>query len=397
MTDEAFTEAIDVVRRRIARVRRRHGLREAARVACLLLALGAIGAAAGLTLALHVGARLFAIAAWTLAVVVPAAGLLTIAIGWRRRLPDDRAARWIDAQATLGGRLASFTELAARGRRDAFFLPLLADQNLDRLPAWPPERLVPQIAPRGEMAAAVAALAMLGLTIALAPASRPQVGVGPGASRPSSGAVATPDDDEHPDRATAASPADAGTLAGLPVAIQNRLRDVAWGDDWAELPPASAARATPPPERRAARRPSDDDARLAGLRAQDRPEHDGEARPADAEQPDPAERQADDAIGEGPPGSGAGTGTDPNLLGNASEPTDGRATFELALGARVRTRRERPHRSPDEAPPAEPDARPALATGERRVVPIHRMPVPAAYEEIVRAAFGHRTTVEAQP
>jgi hypothetical protein len=170
-----------------------------------------------------------------------------------------------------------------------------------------------------------------------------------------------------------------------------------WGDDWAELPPAATARAERPPDDRVPRRRSDEDTRLAGLRAEDQTERGAEASPRDADPPDAADHSGDDATGEGAAGPGAGTGTDPNLLGNPSEPTDGRTTFELALGARVRARRERPHRSPDEAPPAEPDARPALAAGERRVAAVHRMPVPAAYESIVRAAFAHRTAVEAAP
>ena len=397
MPDEAFTGAVDVVRRRIVRVRRRHGLRELARVACSVIALGAIGAAVGLALALHVGARAFTIAAFLLGAVVTAAGVVLVLLGWRRRLRRDRAAAWIDGQAGLGGRLATLVELAGRQPSDGFFLPLLVEQNLARVPSWPPERLVPQMAPRREIALAVAGLAGLALVVTLAPGWRPHGVANVVAARQAGDVAPTPDADATPERATAAS-TDPNTLAGLPVAIQNRLRDALWGDDWAELPPAATARAERPPDRRAPRRRSDDDTRLAGLRPEDQTERGSEANAPDMEQPE-APEPANDATGsDGAPGPGAGTGTDSNLLGNASEqPGDGHTTFELALGARVRTRRERPQRSPDEAPPAEPDARPALAAGERRVAAVHRMPVPAAYESIVRAAFAHRATVEASP
>lgn len=402
MSGEAFTEAVDVIRRRIVWVRRRHGLRETGRVACLLIALGAGAAVVGLVLALSVGARAFVIAAWGLAAVVPLLGLGVGITGWQRRLRHDRTAAWIDGQAALGGRLATLVELARRSPRDAFFLPLLVEQNLDRLPSWPPERLVPRIVPRGELASALAGLAALGLVVGLAPGWRPRA-AGKVAAGMEAGEVGpSPDIDATPARAAVAPAEDPTGLAGLPLTLRDRLRDALWGTDWAELPPAATARAERPADTgRVPRRRSDDDTRLASLPSEDRgkeEEMEGEeVDPPDRNPPDTPEPGTDDTAGEGAPGPGAGTGTDPNLLGTPTEPADGRTTFELALGARVRARRERPHRSADEAPPAEPDARPALGASERRAAAVHRMPVPPAYEAIVRAAFAHRAAGEHLP
>jgi hypothetical protein len=397
MPDEVLTEAVDVIRRRIVWVHRRHGLRETGRVACLLIAIVAGAAASGLMLALVLGARAFVVAAWGLAAVVPLIGLAVGITGWQRRLRHDRAAAWIDGQAALGGRLLTLVEVARRGPRDAFFLPLLVEQNRDRLPSWPPERLVPRIVPRGELAAAVAGLAALGLVVGLAPGWRPHAS-GRTTARLDAGEVgSTADGDATQARAVATPVEDPTGLAGLPLTLRDRLRDAVWGTDWAELPPAATARAERPADTgRVPHRRSDDDTRLASLPSDDRAGEAEEPNASDTERTDASEHGTADTD-ESAPGPGAGTGTDPNLLGTATERTDGHTTFELALGARVRARRERPNRSPDEAPPAEPDARPALAGSERRAAAVHHMPVPPAYEAIVRAAFAHRAAGEHLP
>ncbi len=95
--------------------------------------------------------------------------------------------------------------------------------------------------------------------------------------------------------------------------------------------------------------------------------------------------------GTGEPAPGAGNESDPNLFGPATNvDPHGGDTFELAIDAPVRAGRGGPRRPSGEAPAADRDAQPQLGRGTHGEQTIRRMPVPAAYEPIVREVFAHR-------
>src|SRR5439155_862507 len=102
----------------------------------------------------------------------------------------------------------------------------------------------------------------------------------------------------------------------------------------------------------------------------------------------PAERGGE--AGAHQAAAGAGTGTDPHLLGEASAERAARERFDLPLAARVRALGGgAAPPSSGEAPPPAPDARPDLAAAQRRDAPVLKMRVPPGYEAAVRAVFAH--------
>jgi hypothetical protein len=94
--------------------------------------------------------------------------------------------------------------------------------------------------------------------------------------------------------------------------------------------------------------------------------------------------------GSGAAARGAGKAVDPRLLGAPTDPGGGRETFDVPIVARVRALPGGPGLPAGEPPPATPDARPALAPGQRRDAPVAKADVPPAYEDLVRQLFAHR-------
>jgi hypothetical protein len=139
-----------------------------------------------------------------------------------------------------------------------------------------------------------------------------------------------------------------------------------------------------------ARAPSDRNRRRTGRSAAD-PSDAPDDQHSDRSDGDQAEPDA--GAGEGGEGSAsAGNGTSPGDLfdGAPVAPGAGNASFELSLAARMRNDRSGHKRGGGPAPDADPDARPALGSEQRRESAAHRMAVPAAYEHVVREVFAHR-------
>jgi hypothetical protein len=203
---------------------------------------------------------------------------------------------------------------------------------------------------------------------------------------------------------------DRAALARLPETLQERIRRQLWGRDWEA---ARDARAQKSHDRNA---DGDDTASrgeaLESLRPGEGVEMPGPTGDMAAAPGDGGERSEP---GEGPvrpqavaadgadtaergAASGAGTNTDPNLFGSPSNATGVGSRFELALGARVHGPRPGGHRPAGEPPPPTPDARPTLASRSRAQAAQQRMPIPPAYEAIVRELFAHRTAaIETAP
>src|SRR6059036_3747964 len=379
MPEPTPADALERMRRQVRAVRWRQNLHELQRALYHLLATLAAAATALVVLALLCTPGLFAAAAWGLgAGSVLLAAWITRALG-RRWLAGARTPLWIDRHARLEGRLATALELERRGGARAPFFPLLVEDNVRRLAAWRPERLVPEGMPSGAFAGALAAVGAF--------------------------LLALPDEDE-------------AALSRLPGALQERIRQRLWGED-RERARAALERAErgPGPEREGASPPAD---RLADASDPEerwaiaptpppgaRPSAGDESAPAEGEAPGGDQeaargdgaREAERDGGAGPhqAAAGAGTGTDPNLLGEASAERAARERFELPLAARVHALGGGPAPpSAGEAPPPAPDARPDLAAAQRRDAPVLKMSVPPAYEAVVRAAFAHRGT-EAPP
>src|SRR5207244_380690 len=84
------------------------------------------------------------------------------------------------------GRLVTLVEIHRRGEVAAPLFPLLVAQNVARLSVWHPDRVVPRRVPRGALAAAAGAVALLGIVVALGPRLVPPPPV-VGAERPPGG------------------------------------------------------------------------------------------------------------------------------------------------------------------------------------------------------------------
>jgi hypothetical protein len=401
-------EGADAILRQVARVRRRQNIHTIGGAVCASIAVAAGVLALLVTLALTTGPRLFTAACAVLATT------LLFATGWlvlraaRAWVGPRRAARWIDRHAGLEGRLATLLELRTR-TADAFFLPLLEEENRRRVARWEPHRVVPEPVPRGALTAAVVTLTALASVVVLAPRLAP-----------------TPsrvDEDDEVIHAVATPPADAATRGGrggtevgaragtLPSAaparaeetsvaraLQRRIQQGLWGDDPAELTRRSrgrgpsdeaegavsehgwqVAKGNAPRDRRPWREESPPRSQLDAA---------GDARAEAAARP--SENAARPPGPDGGGASGAGTGTDPALYGPArTEDATPSGQFELGIAARVRTRRVTPRPPTGETPPAAPDEHPVLGPQKRTEVAVRRMIVPPAYEPVLRRIFAH--------
>ncbi len=407
MPEPTPADALERMRRQMRAVRWRQNLHELQRALYHLLATLAAAATALVVLALLSTPGPFAAAAWGLgAGSVLLAVWITRALG-RRWLSGARTPLWIDRHARLEGRLATALELERRGG---------ARDNARRLAAWRPERLVPEGMPSGAFAGALAAVGAFLLALLIAPWLQPNTPAAAPANAPGRIAIvrrgkppaasrrfvllARPDEDD-------------GALSRLPGALQERIRQRLWGEDRERAREAmeraergaSAEREDASPRADRLADASDPEERWAIA-----PKPPPGAKPPAGEQSAPAageapggdqeargdrarEAERDDGAGPHQAAAGAGTGTDPNLLGNASAERAARARFDLPLAARVHALGGGPAPpSADEAPPPAPDARPDLAAAQRRDAPVLKMSVPPAYEAVVRAAFAHQGT-----
>jgi hypothetical protein len=317
----------------------------------------------------------------------------------------DAAAR-IDRARELRGRLASVVEL--QNRASGGFFELLAEQNVDALPGWRPEDMVPRLVSSPTLAAACAAVAALVLVIVFAPWLRPPpprvlVGDRPmdfvASNESRAGAdrlVVSPGTEHHP----AATAPDSGgkrsetesedsTLATWQEWLQDTLgAHEHWQTDDGEVPPSGSRQDTTrnalqnrDPNRDPSARPvADGRAANAG---RELPGADGPAtpRPGDGDDGTP------DHGGAAP---GAGSETDPNLYGDPHDDVTAHGDrFELAIAARVRMRPGSAEAHWTDTPGADPSRRPALAVGQRPEQAAHRMIVPPTFAPIVRRLFAH--------
>jgi len=417
MPEPTPADALERMRRQVRAVRWRQNLHELQRALYRLLATLAAAAAALVVLALLSTPGLFAAAAWGIgAGSVLLAASITRALG-RRWLSGAGTPLWIDRHARLEGRLATALELERRGGARAPFFPLLVDDNARRLAAWRPERLVPEGMPSGAFAGALAAVGAFLLALLIAPWLQPSTPAAVPANAPGRIAIVRrgrPPAAGRPVALLAQPDEDDGALSRLPGALQGRIRQRLWGEDRerareameraelgvsAEREDASPradrlADASDPEERWAiAPKPPPGAKPPAGERsapaAGEAPGGDQEAARGDGAR----EAERDGGAGPHQAAAGAGTGTDPNLLGNASAERAARERFELPLAARVHALGGGPAPpAAGEAPPPAPDARPDLAAAQRRDAPVLKMSVPPAYEAAVSAAFAHRGT-----
>src|SRR5438093_1153452 len=102
------------------------------------------------------------------------------------------------------------------------------------------------------------------------------------------------------------------------------------------------------------------------------------------------ERLADDeASRSGGATAGAGSQPDPHLFGPPSRDAPGTSQrFALSLAARVHAGRGGPGEGAAPPPAPTPDTHADLAAGQRAEAAVPRMPVPPAYEALVRRHFG---------
>ncbi len=445
--------AVDLIERQIRQVRRRRNLHELLRGVLLVIATATGSAAALTLLALAADERLFAVAAWTLVGAVAATGLLLAREIARRRVSRAGAAAWIDAHARLRGRLttliavraseagATLHSLGTSAGAEPAFLPLLTADNVARLAEWRPRLMVRRVVPVAALAAAIAMAAMLLLTTVLAPHLRPSFPeivysdepVDALAGDDADGNDTVPDRvvvaptrgeasrrsgrrDEMPVAGDGGTAEDDSALARLSTELQDRIRHQLWGREW-ERARDAMARAERAAAREATARAgggyggdsddrgeAGDEWETAGLASSRpggrRPSGRGGSRsgtPTEASDDEAAARGfGDDAdrtttrAGSGEPAPGAGNEADPNVFGAATEVDPrGSDTFELAISAPVRAQRAGPRRAYGEPPPAGDDAHPELARAARAEHAIRRMPVPPAYEAIVREVFAH--------
>lgn len=415
---------VQAVVRQMRRVRWRRNLQVLQRALYLGVAAGAGAAALLVLLGLLAPATPFVLGGAALgAALLLCLGLVLrdAAGGW---LGAGLTPLWIDQAGGLEGRLATLVGIARRGPRpdEAFLLPLLEAQNHERLATWRPERLLPGDMPVGPAVAALAGVGLLSLVLALAPRLAPRLPEIVERDQPvrlvETGDLGTDADrllvapevwghgrEGGPDAVPAggAEGAAPSAIARLATGLQDRLRERLWGESWTRAREALA---------RAERARAEGLARAEGgagtrwERARTGRGHAGrsgtepgdqavggaarDARPAGDAAASPGGE--DGAEASDAPGAGAGTGTDPDLLGVATEGAETDDTFELAITARVRATRLAPRPPSGEAPPAAPDARPALSTRQRREAAVHKPVVPPLYEAIVREAYAHGET-----
>jgi hypothetical protein len=311
---------------------------------------------------------------------------------WVRRRD---AAAWVDATAGLDGRL---TTLLALDGREAWLLPLLRAQNEERRARWTAERLIESPFPPVALgAAALGGLALL-LVLMAAPSLRPpppQLIEGGSGTTPiggldaaierllaTGGRPAGGEPSADTDGVTGATGPEAETtLARLPTALQASIRRRLWGERFANASAGARQGDSRSGDRRTSR------ARL-GAPGGDSGGRDTSTDVRQVVEPDAGSPPSDGGDAAG----GAGTGSDPNLLGAEMDGTPADGRFALGLAARVLGRRAGTEPPSGTPPPRDSDTRPALAARQRPAEPFHATAVPPAYRPIVRSLFAHGRT-----
>src|SRR5437867_1953629 len=146
MPDSTPRDVARTIRRQMRRVRWRRNLYELQRGVYLLIATATTVAATLVLLALRAETGAFALAVWGLFLAAVALAGTIAAMTRRRWLRAAATSFWVDRQARLGGRLATLVELEGRAPAPAL-LPLLVEENERRLPAWAPEKVLPESFP----------------------------------------------------------------------------------------------------------------------------------------------------------------------------------------------------------------------------------------------------------
>jgi hypothetical protein len=389
------SHALDPSLALIRRVRRRRNVDALQRATYGAVAIGTTAVAVLVLLALAASVEVVTMGLAMVAVGLVSTTWMLVSHTRRRWLGRARAIAWVDATAGLEHRLVT---LVSRHDHASALVPLLAAESAEGLQAWTLDRLMPERVPWGHLAAAGVGTYALALVLLTAPQWRPAAPPPVSAD----GAVATAADPQLarlPQRrlATTGTPRGGGAPASdasgassgetgpakpprsafprLASALQRALRARLWGAEWARV--AATDEAAPP-----------SDATTSEAR-----EHARSTRPgAPGRSVDQDLRRAD--AGERVPGASgtrAGAGTDPNLYGTR---TDDDATapgrFPIGLAALVRGRHGDPGPPKGEAPPAEPDAHPELASVPRAPTPFPRTSVPPEWEAVVRSVFAHR-------
>ncbi len=427
------TGAVDVVQRQVRRVRRRKNFYELQRAFYLTIAAAAGAATILLPIALLASTDVFTVAVWSAAAILTGLALVVVGSTRRRWLPRPATLAWVEDHGALGGRVRTLLELAARpGAKPGFFHGLLVEQIGRDLGGWTPRRLVPRAIPRGALAVAAGAALVLALVLRLASLalpSAPTIAFGDG---PLPGGAPTAREERRepaagerivvapgvPESRGPAAPAagedeanDESKLTQLSSALQESVRRQVWGKAWERVRDALARAATPRESDRGmpasetdeeidgetgddwevARAPSGELVRRRQPGVGRQPEHGDDAGQQDQGTPpesSPTDAQRPSESGDG--GAGAGHGVAPDLFGGAPVDRDGDASFELSLAARMRNDAGRDTSASGPPPEAAPDARPVLASDQRREAAAHRMMVPASYEAVVREVFAHR-------
>ncbi|HEV7735256.1 MAG TPA: hypothetical protein VGR62_24000 [Candidatus Binatia bacterium] len=384
------TGATAVVLRQLGRVRRRLNALTVQRLAYGIIAVGACSATVVLLLAMRATPVVFAVGSGlTVAGFVVAATVLTRTTS-RRWLRRAHAAAWVDRTTGLEGRLLTLSQIGARD--DEAFVALLERQTVDGLPSWTPDHVVPRSVPWRALAGAAGALTIVAIVLAIAPRLRPATRRVLVSDRPMDW-IATGDTvgdttndlliapgtgHAPPDGSSVAS----GDAASMPGALQGWLQRAIAGEQAWETGGDSLAGRDHTAAQSGAKAPaaSDDGPDLAADAAAGDP-----SDPTDDDTQRARAEATNDGNGAAP---GAGDGTDPRLFGPTAVAGDGvRDHFELAIAARVRTRQGGADTPQGDVPAAEPDRHPSLAGGGRSDDPINRMPVPAAYESLVRRLY----------
>jgi hypothetical protein len=332
---------------------------------------------------------------------IAATVVVTRQIGARWLRERDAAAR-IDRARELRGRLASVVEL--EGRAGGGLFALLAEQNVDALPRWRPEDVVPRLVSPRMLGAACAAVTALVLVIVFAPwlrpppprvvvGDRPMDFVASNESRAGADRLLVAPGTEHqvPAGATGSggtrseSEDEESTLSTFQEWLQDTLgADEHWHTDDGDVPPSGSRQDTA----RGARQDHDPKGRpVADARGanggREVPGADGPAAPRPG--------NGDDGTPDhGGAAAGAGSDTDPTLYGDPHDDLAAHSDrFELAIAARVRTRPGSAEAHWTDTPGADPSRRPALAAGQRTEQAGHRMTVPPTFAPIVRRLFAH--------
>jgi hypothetical protein len=395
------------VRRQVGAVRRRSNLHVVQHAIALWIAIAAAVVTIVVLSALRGGHVLFAL--------VVLAGLLALCVTTAllvrhvraRWLPARDAPAHIDRARGLRGRVASVLELdALEGRERSPLFALLVRQNVDALPSWRAEEMVPDVVPIRAFASAIAALCALAMVAVMAPTLRPPpprviVGdrpmdfvatgrshegadrllVAPGTERPGAhGAESERSADGRDDEA-------GGALAGASATLQDWLQQALGAEErWEAGEPVPTN-----PDQKGAHGPQAEHRPATTAAVDDRASPTGERKPA--EETGPAARASGESATEprgGGPGAGAGTDSDPTLYGEPDrEPVTGRDRFELGIAARVRTRRGADMGTWSDAPTADGDRHPVLAGQQRSEQQGHRMPVPPSFAPLVRRLYAH--------